>query len=104
MAAFNLDPAPTFGADVPITRPELDAPALLPITFRHQSRDDLKAWVAGIAEKGDAASLHEVIVGWDASGPYSREALDKLLADFPPSANELIHGYLRALTESRAKN
>ena len=67
------------------------------------------AALAGVP--ADAAWLGEVMVDWagpqDAQGEpvgYSVAALGGLLDAYPAAGGELLGAYLRAMTESRAKN
>lgn len=115
---FKLNPNPTFQADVALTVPGAAAPIKVRFTFRHKGRKALADWVrrpADAAKAGepldDAGYLGEVIEDW--SGPvdeagqpaaYGREALAALIDAYPASSREIYDGYLRALTESRAKN
>lgn len=107
---LKLVPNPTFTAPVQITVPG-GALETLRVTFRHKSADGLAAWFTANVEKSAKEALLEVIESWsgvvDEKGeevPFSDEALDRLLHGYKPAANELITAYVKALTESRAKN
>ena len=108
---FKIDPSPTFTANVKLTVPGQDVPALVAFEFRHQGRAALKAWLDRAAGETDAALLGDVIAGWqdvaDAKGAplaYGAKPLAALLDAYPAAGAEIFHGYLAALTESRAKN
>ena len=119
---FVVVPNPTFESDVALTVPGAAEPATLRVTWRHLGRKAQRAWIErpsrqqqpGAAEPAtldDAAYLGEVIAGWSgavddkgAPAAYSQEALASLLDAYPASGGELFNAYLRALTESRAKN
>lgn len=109
---FKINPKPTFKADVQLTVIGSAEPATLVVTFKHKGRKALADWVAlpkKMAEAGtpvkDADYLNEVIADWEGPDlPYSIEALDQLLDAYQPSGQELFEAYIRALTESRAKN
>ena len=107
---FKLNPAPTFKATVRITVPGGDA---LPVEFefRHKTRTGLAAWQDGIAGKADRDLVPEFVVGWSGvinetgdQEPYSVDAFVKLCENYPAAALEVFAGYIKALTESRAKN
>ncbi len=109
---FNLDPSPTFVADVPLSRPGLAKPVSIKVTFRHKNRLQMVAYVAASQGKtDDVAVLDEVIAGWsglvDAEGaevPYSVTALSKLLTNYTPARGELFAAYLSELTDAKRKN
>lgn len=118
MATFKLNPAPTFGATVHLTVPGQAETAALSLTFRHQGRKALDVWmrrpgqvVEGAPPLNDADFLGEVIAGWsgvqDADGaeiPFSAEAFGALLDAYQAAGTEIFAAYVKALTESRAKN
>ena len=114
---FKLIPNPMFDAPAAITVPGAQDLATLAVTWRHKGRKALADWLrigrGATAEDGitDAAWLGEVIAGWagplDEAGAavaYSPAALGALLDAYPTAGGELLAVYLRALTESRAKN
>ena len=85
--------------------------ALVGFEFRHQGRAALKNWMENASGKTDAALLAEVVIGWDGVAdkdgndvPFSVEHLNELLDMYPASPQEIMTGYVLALTESRAKN
>jgi len=114
---FKLNPTPTFPFTAQITIPGGEAQPLA-LIGRHKGRAALQEWVdqpKQLAEAGrpvmDAEYLDQVLAGWPevstADGvavPYSVEALQVLLDSYPAAAGEIFSAYLRALTESRAKN
>ena len=118
MATFKLNPAPQFAAAVQLTVPGQADTAVLSLTFRHQGRKALDAWVKrpsqiadGAPALNDAEYLAEVIVGWDGvldgqGGPlpFSPTAFAELLDAYPAAGTEIFTAYVKALTESRAKN
>lgn len=104
MSGFSLAVAPTFRAEVEITPPGAGPLLKLPVVFRHQPKAKLRTWIDALPTRPAGESLAEVIESWEADKPYSAEALAELVENYPAPADELIRGYLRALTESRAKN
>lgn len=108
---LRLVPAPTFKALVRITVPGADAPAVVPMEFRHKGRQALADWIAASKDKLMPEALDDVIVGWETitdergeNVTYSRDALTVLLAQYGPSGTEILEAYLNQLRESRAKN
>lgn len=121
--AFKLIPKPTFIAAVQLTVPGQPEPAEVDFTFIHKGRLELALWRSQVQAPADPEKLKtwvapkdvdflaEVITDWgrvdDPEGkpvPYSKNALEELLDNYPAAAGEIYGGYLRAQTESRAKN
>jgi hypothetical protein len=113
---FQLNPNPTFPFVAQITVPGGEAQPLA-LIGQHKGRAALQEWIELPklrAETGapvmDAEYLGQVLDGWQVSTsdgvavPYSVEALQVLLDGYPAAAGEIFAAYLRALTESRAKN
>jgi hypothetical protein len=108
---FKINPSPTFTADVKVSVPGQDAPALLTLTFRHKGRKALNAWVDGAQQGDDVQLLDQVIESWrgvvDEQGapvPYGAAALASLLDDYPASGGEIFSAYVKELTGARGKN
>lgn len=116
---FNIDPSPTFTADVPLSRPGLSEPLNVQVTFRYKNRLEMAAWVATRKDAKDLVQEHQddvemlgnVMVGWsgliDDKGeevPYSATNLSKLLVNFTPARGELFRAYVHELTDAKRKN
>lgn len=107
---FKLTPDATFKAPVPLSRPGLEKPLMVPFEFRHKTRDELADWMARAPGRSDPDVLDEVIVGWgvvDATGqpvPYSHTTLVTLLGNFSTAKGEIFSAYLAELTKAKAKN
>lgn len=107
---FRIVPNPTFKANINLTVPGQEEPAVVEVEFRHKGRAALKAWLENAAGKTDADLLDEVIVSLplaDEDGkdvPYTVKRLQQMLDNYPAAAREFTEGYVFALTESRAKN
>lgn len=102
---FKLNPKPTFTARVPLSVPGEAKPAPVDIEFRHFSRKGIQAFFEGLQGKSDAESLGEIIVGWKGIDvPFTAEALEQLLDNYPSAARELFDAFRRELMESREKN
>jgi len=105
---FQLHPAPTFNAKVKLTVPGQETPAEVDFTFKHKTRTAIDDWTDRLSTERDpgkeAPLLMEVIAGWGVGNDLSEANLATLLDNYPASGGELVRGYLRAITESRAKN
>jgi hypothetical protein len=102
---FKLDPSPTFWATVRLTVPGEAEPQAVELQFGHQSVDTLKAWLEDAKERDDRSTLATVVKGWRGfDAEFSADAFQKLLQNYPAAASEIFGQYIRALTESRAKN
>jgi len=107
---FKINPNPTFPATVKITVPG-GQPTPIEFVFKHKTRAGLAEWMQHMEGKADADLVGEYIAGWsgvfDDAGepvPFSVDAVLKVCNGFPAAALEIYAGYIKALTESRAKN
>ncbi len=107
---FRLAPNPTFRATVRVTVPGAE-PMPIEFEFRHKTRTGLAEWLKGVSKKSDMELAREFVVGWsnviNEAGdqePFSYDALQNLFENFHAASVEVYAGYLKALTESRAKN
>ncbi len=109
---FKLQPNPTFSAKVEIPVPGADAPATLPLVFRHKGRKAAQAWVESAPGRQDIDFLMEIVADWGAEvvgedgqpQAFSREAFDRLLDEYPASGQAIFNAYLRELGEARRGN
>jgi len=99
---FELQPKPTFKANVEIPRAGEDA-GVLTFTFRHKSADQIKEM-----EKREGATavdfLSEIIEGWALPEPYTRENLTVLLDNYLGAAGAITEQYYAELMGHREKN
>ena len=99
---FELQPKPTFKADVEIPRAG-EAPGVLTFTFRHKSADQIKEM-----EKREGTTaidfLSEIIEGWALPEPYTQENLTVLLDNYLGAAGAITGTYYSELTGRREKN
>lgn len=112
---FKLSPEIEFAADCQLSRPGVPVATVVKLTFRHkgvEARDDwLKRYVEAAKGSAESGVLLEVVAGWDgivddsaAAVPFTPEAFAMLVGNFPTAADEVVRAYVRAMTESRAKN
>lgn len=123
---LKINPNPSFSSPVQLTTPGSDQVATITVTWRHKGRAALATWLRrskvqpqvtahavpeDAGTQRDAAWLAEVMADWD--GPqdndghpvvFGQAALASLLDAYPAASGELLGAYLRAMTESRAKN
>lgn len=102
---FRLDPNPQFWAPVRLTVPGESEPVEIELQFVHKGVDALREWIDGARENNDRFTVAGIVCGWKGvDAAFSEEALTRLLQNYPVSASEIFEQYLKALTESRAKN
>lgn len=112
MGALRLVPAATFDAAVKLTVAGAEEPAVVLFTFARKTKHELKAWIDSASGRQDPDFLGEVVKGWkagvlDAEGtlvPFSQQAFEQLLDQYPASGLQIYNGYLAAYGEARAKN
>ena len=103
---FKIVPNPTFWAPVALTAKGEPAPVMVDVEFKHLERDALQDFFdrchGGLRAKD---ALQEVVVNWRGfDEAYSADALDRLLKNNVPSAQEIFSAYRRESVESRVKN
>lgn len=102
--AFKINPNPTFKASVEIPVPGGKS-GTIKFEFRYKDVEQLLDWIARLKELGDVAAVFEIVEGWtDVDMEYSREALEKLIANYHGSALLIMEAYSAELTKSRRKN
>lgn len=106
---FNLNPAPTFTAAVPLSVPGLALPLDVVFTFKHKPRAALEKWLTAFVAKPSAERLAEVIEGWELKRDgepvaYSFTALSELLEAYTPAMGEISDAYILELTRAKRKN
>lgn len=104
---FKLQPNPTFKVDVTIPRPEGDG--TIKFEFKHKGRKALKEFYDSIGEgdnsRPDLEVVLDLIAGWSGvDTPFSPEALDDLLDNYPGSTGAIFEAYRKGLVEGRQKN
>jgi hypothetical protein len=110
--ALRRKPNPTFRYTVSLAAPGEGDPHVYTFIGRHKKQRELEE----IARSGkeydgrEAAYLMQVLDGWDlqdAAGkelPFTLEALDELLNDYPGSWLVIFRAYAEQLPASRTKN
>lgn len=102
---LKLNPKPTFDADVKITVPGQTEAGTIKLTFKYMPK---KAWADFLeSHKSDLDDvvIPELIVGWKGMDvDYTTENLGIFLDNYPASASEIIHAYIKLVLESRVKN
>lgn len=107
---FQLQPKPTFVANVPLSVPGYPQPVEVPFTFRHKTRAQLSDWITRSAGVADVTFLAEVIETYTVQGPdgepvtHTVGVLGTLLDNYPIAHTEIYEAYLRELGESKRKN
>lgn len=109
-AAFRIAPPASVSEPAKITQPGQAEPGLVPVTWRYQSTDDLRAWVDGIVHGKEIDSLLDVLLDWeveDADGQplkCDRAGLKALCNAYPAADRDLCSAYVHALRDSRLGN
>lgn len=102
---FKIQHNPTFKTIVPLSIAGQEEQPEIEVEFKYFGRRALREVIDRNAAEGEAAILKEVVVGWGRiDEPYSTEALDRLLDEFPAAASDFFIAYRRELVESKRKN
>lgn len=99
---FQLQPKPTFKADVKIPRAG-DDDGMLTFTFRHKPLKELAA-LETMEGKTAVDFLVEITEGWALPDALSQENLEVLLDNYPGAMKAIVGTYYRELTGNREKN
>ena len=99
---FQLQPKPTFKADVTIPRAGEDD-GILTFTFRHKPVKELAA-LEEIEGKTAIDFLTEITESWALPDEFSHENLEMLLDNYPGAMKAIVGTYYRELTGNREKN
>ena len=110
---IKLQPDPTFTADVRLTVPGQAEPAVVPMTFKYMTAEQVTQWFKdnGAVEKTEA--MRALVLGWDEKAvagpdgtavPFSADALSALLKNYIPATGEILQAWQTGLSESRIKN
>lgn len=104
---FVLQPKPTFV--YPVSIPTADGDVEIQLTFNHKGKKALKAFFASLGEgdnaRTDLDAISELVSDWSGvDTPYSQEALDILLDNYPSSAKLIFEAYNKGLFEGMRKN
>ena len=107
---FTLQPKPTFKAEVLIHGPG-GGDAKLKLEFAHLGKKALKEFYdsmkveEGAEPRDDLDAISEIVVGWDGvDTPFSKDALAKLLDNYPSAAFSILEAYSGAVFEAKRKN
>ncbi len=103
MARLALNAAPTFQAKVGIPVAGGDAVDVL-FTFKHRTKKQLDEFVQSRADKTDAESFLDMVLGWDLEDPFTPGNAELLLDNYIGAAVATYRAYLKALVEGKQKN
>ena len=102
---LKLNPDPTFTADVPLTVPGKAQPVTIQMEFKYVAGEAAGKFFEDIATKTNVEAITTFAVGWKkVDAPFSKEAVEMLLGNYPNAAQEIFAAYQRNLFESRVKN
>lgn len=103
---FQIDPNPTFtaDADIPVAG---GGTSKLTLVFKHKTKDEAREYFSRTSTDGedDVGALLEIVEGWeDVDAPFSREALDRVLQNYPGAPRAIFGAYLAELMGQRRGN
>ena len=104
MGKLLLQPAPTFQAPVliPVAGAE---PARVIFTFRHRTRSELRAFVAGLGDyASDADLIQAMSTGWDLADVWTPANVELLVENHVAAPSAILDVYLDQLARGREKN
>ena len=102
---LKLQPNPTFTIPVPLSVPGQESKAVVQVTYRHLSVNGLRDFYSALSGKTNLDGLAEIITDIAAvDEPFSKEALGKLLDNYPRAGAELFEAYRNELLGAREKN
>ena len=103
MAKFSLDPNPTFKAKVQIPIPGGDD-VPVEFTFKHRTRDDVKAFIDTIDGRSDVDLILDIAEGWELADAFNRDSVEKLTQNYHGSASSVFETYIEELGKARKGN
>lgn len=102
---LKITPDPTFKADVKISVPGQEEPAIVKMVFVYKTRVEMFEFLEAQKEKPLTDTLAEVITDWEGfDQKYSKENLVLFLENYPAASLEIWTAYNKQLFESRVKN
>lgn len=103
---FPVDLDPTFTVEgVQLTVPGRAEPVVVSLTFAHLTPAQRDEFDVQFKDRSVREALAHLIRGWTGfSKPFSAEALDAVLANYPMTASEMWRTYRDEMTASKRKN
>lgn len=101
---FKLQAEPTFWAKVliPVTGGD---PQPIEVEYRHRTVDDLQAFAQAMRERAPLDVCVDMLVSWrDVEVEFSRDALERLLQNYPLAADTFATSYLAAFRDAKRGN
>lgn len=95
---------PTFKTKVEIPDPE--GPVTLELEFKRMKRKAFGAYFSSpeFQARSDVENIMEIVVGWDAVAPFSREAMDEFCEDFHAAGRTILGKYMSEQAQVKAGN
>lgn len=105
---FTIEPNPTFVVPVKLPVPG-KPPVPVKFRFRHMDEDAYKAMLKESREAGESGAtfLARFVDGWEGeniSTPFSIEALEKLVKNYPKAGPEIFRTFEAELVGALGKN
>lgn len=103
MAKIKLVAEPTYKETVEIPVPGGEV-SEIEVTFKHRTRDDMKAFVDKAKDMTDPDLVQAVVAGWDLDEPFNDANVKTLLQNYHGAAGAIWHKYVTSLAGYRAKS
>ena len=103
MSKLKLQPNPTFTAKVGI--PVAGASDVsVEFTFRHRTRDELKAFIEASGGREDEDTILEMASGWELADAFTRENVSLLVQNYIAAGRAVFDKYVAELAKAREGN
>lgn len=103
MAKLMLQPKPTFEVKVELVLPGGEKAELL-ATFKHRTRDQLRAWLEAGQSREDDDTVLEMLVNWDIDAQLDRDEVHTFNQNYIGAAALLVETYIKELSRGRLGN
>ena len=103
MAKLKLIANPTFKfiVGIPVAGGE---PAPVEMIFKHRTKTELDEFIKTRADKTDAESFTDMVVGWDLEDTFSAASVDTLLENYAGAGLATFRVYIDQLIQAKLKN
>jgi hypothetical protein len=101
MLKLKADPTFSAAVSIPVAGGKAEK---VKFTFRHRTKDQLKAWQETVEGKDDAALILEMASGWDLAEPFDLENVTFLVQNYMGSGNAVVQTYMSELSGARLGN
>lgn len=103
MSKLKLNPDPTFKAKVGIPVAG-SADVSVEFTFKHRTRDELRAFIEASGSRPDEDTILEMASGWELADAFTRENVALLVQNYIASGRAVFDKYVDELAKAKEKN